>query len=177
MPRIIIAGASETSRAQLDRLLTASGFGAFRLCASEGALRRALTECEDGVVILAGGPAGCLPDDLAADFGRAFLFLLIGRPEVLEACESHRVFKLAYPCPGSAVVGAVQMLCQLHAMRLPRRSAGDSALVEEAKRLLMDREGIDEPTAHRRMQLYAMRHNMKMTDYAMQLLQGGPNDG
>ena len=51
------------------------------------------------------------------------------------------------------------------------------ALVEDAKRLLMNRYGIDEPEAHRRMQQYAMRHNMKMTDYAMQLLQGGPNDG
>ena len=176
MPRIIIAGASEASRAQLNRLLTASGYGIFRLCASGGELRRTLTECEDGVVILAGGLADCLPDDLACDFGDGFQLLLIARPEALEACESPAVFKLAYPCPGSAVVGAVEMLSQLHAMRLPHRSGGDRALVEDAKRLLMRREGIDEPTAHRHMQLYAMRHNMKMTDYAAQLLQGGSND-
>ncbi len=173
MPRIIIAGASEASRTQLNRLLTASGFGVFRLCASEGELRRTLTECEDGIVLITGMQA----DDIAADFEGCFQFLLIARPEALEACESPCVFKLAYPCPGSAVIGAVEMLCQLHAMRLPHRSGGDRALVEDAKRLLMRREGIDEPTAHRHMQLYAMRHNMKMTDYAAQLLQGGSNDG
>jgi AmiR/NasT family two-component response regulator len=68
------------------------------------------------------------------------------------------------------------MLSQLHDMRLPRRSGEEKALIDEAKRLLMRREGIDEPAAHRHMQQYAMRHNMKMTEYASQLLQGGSND-
>lgn len=173
MPRIVIAGTSEVSRAQLSRLLASSGYAVFRLCASEGELRRTLNECEDGIALM----AGIQPDDIAADFGERFQFLLIGRPEALSACESPRVFKLAYPCPGSAVIGAVEMLSQLHAMRLPHRSGGDKALVEDAKRLLMDRYQIDEPEAHRRMQRYAMAHNVKMTDYAAQLLQGGSNDG
>ena len=172
MARIIIAGASEASRAQLSRLLTASGFGGFRLCASEGELRRTMTECEDGIVLV----SGMQPDDIAADFEDCFQFLLIGRPEALNACESPQVFKLSYPCSGSAVIGAVEMLSQLHYMRLPHREGRDKALVEDAKRLLMDKYRIDEPEAHRRMQQYAMRHNMKMTDYAAQLLQGGSND-
>ena len=172
MPRIIIAGISEASRAQLSRLLASSGHSVFRLCASEGELRRTLTECEDGIVLI----SGMQPDDLSTDFGDSFQFLLIGRPEALSACESPQVFKLSYPCPGSAVLGAVEMLSQLHYMRLPHREGRDKALVEDAKRLLMDKYRIDEPEAHRRMQQYAMRHNMKMTDYAAQLLQGGSND-
>ena len=172
MARIIIAGASEASRVQLSRLLGGSGHGVFRLCASEGELRRTLTECEDGVVLV----SGLQPDDVASDFEGRFKFLLIGRPETLNACESAQVFKLAYPCSGSAVLGAVEMLTQLHSMQLPHRRGRDRALVEEAKRLLMNRYRIDEPEAHRRMQQYAMRHNMKMTDYAAQLLQGGSND-
>ena len=172
MARIVIAGTSEASRTQLNRLLTASGFGIFRLCASEGELRRALAECEDGIVLV----SGIQPDDIAADFEGRFQFLLIGRPETLNACESPRVFRLAYPCPGSAVIGAVEMLSQLHYMRMPHRRGRDRVLVEDAKRLLMTRYRIDEPEAHRRMQQYAMRHGVKMTDYAAQLLQGGSND-
>ena len=149
MSRIVIASASEASRNQLARLLASSGYAVFRLCASEGELRRTLTECEDGIVLV----SGIQPDDVVADFGDSFQFLLIGRP------------------------GAVEMLTQLHYMRLPRREGRDKALVEDAKRLLMDKYRIDEPEAHRRMQQYAMRHNMKMTDYAAQLLQGGSNDG
>ena len=172
MSRIVIASPSEASRTQLSRLLASSGHSVFRLCASEGELRRTLTECEDGVVLI----SGMQPDDIAADFGSRFQFLLIGRPEALTACESPRVFKLAYPCPGGAVLGAVEMLSQLHYMRLPHRSGSERALVEDAKRLLMDQYEIDEPEAHRRMQQYAMRHGVKMTEYAAQLLQGGSND-
>ena len=172
MARIVIASPSEASRTQLSRLLASSGHSVFRLCASEGELRRTLTECEDGIVLL----SGMQPDDIAADFEGRFQFLLIGRPETLNACESPQIFKLAYPCPGSAVIGAVEMLTQFHSMRMPHRQGQDKALVEDAKRLLMDKYRIDEPEAHRRMQQYAMRHNMKMTDYAAQLLQGGSND-
>ncbi|MBR5010411.1 MAG: ANTAR domain-containing protein, partial [Clostridia bacterium] len=46
----------------------------------------------------------------------------------------------------------------------------------DAKRALMQKYGIDEPEAHRRMQLYAMRHNLKMKDYALEILQGGSFD-
>ena len=170
--RIVIAGASEASRTQLSRLLASSGHSVFRICASEGELRRTLTECEDGIVLV----SGMQPDDISADFGGCFQFLLIGRPETLNACESPQVFKLAYPCSGSAVLGAVEMLTQLHSMRMPRRQGRDKALVEDAKRLLMAQYRIDEPEAHRRMQQYAMRHGIKMTDYAAELLQGGSND-
>jgi len=170
--RIVIASPSEASRTQLSRLLASSGHSVFRLCASEGELRRALTECEDGIVLI----SGMQPDDVAADFAGGFQFLLISRPEALNACESPQVFKLSYPCSGSAVIGAVEMLSQLHYMRLPHRRGQDRALVEDAKRLLMEQYQIDEPEAHRRMQRYAMRHGMKMTDYAAQLLQGGSND-
>ena len=173
MSRIVIASASEASRNQLARLLASSGYAVFRLCGSEGELRRALAECEDGIVLV----SGIQPDDIAADFEGRFQFLLIGRPETLNACESPQVFKLAYPCPGSAVIGAVEMLSQLHSMRMPHRQGRERALVEDAKRLLMAQCQIDEPEAHRRMQQYAMRHGVKMTDYAQLLLQGGSNDG
>ena len=172
MARIVIASPSEASRTQLSRLLASSGHSVFRLCASEGELRRALTECEDGIVLI----SGMQPDDVAADFAGGFQFLLISRPEALNACESPQVFKLSYPCSGSAVIGAVEMLSQLHYMRLPHRRDQDKALVEDAKRLLMEQYQIDEPEAHRRMQRYAMWHGIKMTDYAQLLLQGGSND-
>ena len=176
MARIVIVGGSEASRAQLNRLLASSGFGVFRLCASGSELRRVLNTCEDGIVILAGPVPDCRPDNLIDDFGDSFHFLLIGRPEALAACESPRIFKMTYPCPGSAVVGAIQMLSQFHALRLPKRTGEDKNLVERAKALLMQTDSITEAEAHRRMQRYAMTHGIKMKDYAIQLLQGGTDD-
>ena len=172
MARIVIVGASDGSRGQLQRLLASSGYDVFRTCASEGELRRALTACEDGIVVMTGGLNDALPDALLDDFGDHFQILLIGRPEALSRCESPKLFKLTYPCAGNAVLGAIEMLSQLHYMRMPHRMGGERALVEEAKRLLMVRFGIDEPEAHHRMQQYSMRHGIKMTEYAEQLLSG-----
>ena len=170
MARIIIAGASEASRAQLNRLLATSGFDVFRACASGSELRRVLNACEDGVVILVGVVPDCRPDDLIADFSGSFLYLMIARPEALSACDSPQLFKMTWPCAGSAVLGAVNMLSQFHAQQLPRRTGEDKARVERAKALLMARESITEPEAHRRMQQYAMAHGIKMVDYAEKII-------
>lgn len=176
MARIVIVGASETGRTQLHRLLASSGYGVFRACASGSELRRTLNACEDGIVILTGAVPDCMPDELIGDFGDSFQFLMIARPEALAACESSRMFKMTYPCAGSAVIGAVEMLSQFHAQRLPKRSAEEKAIVEQAKAMLMRDDGLTEPEAHRRMQRHAMTHGIKMTEYAYQLLQGGTDD-
>lgn len=176
MARIVIVSASEASRTQLHRLLASSGYTVFRACASGGELRRVLNACEDGVVILAGSVPDCRPDDVIADFPEGFQFLMVARPEALASCESPQLFKMAYPCAGSAVLGAIEMLSQLHARQLPKRSGTDKALVERAKALLMQRDGLTESQAHRRMQQYAMTRGVKMTDYANQLLRKERSD-
>ena len=170
MARIVIIGASESSRAQLSGLLVSSGYPVFRTCVSGSAVRRTLAECEDGIVILCGGMLGSLADALHADFQDRFRFLLIARPEALAACESPAIFRLAYPCSGNAVIGAVEMLTQLHTMQLPRRAQNDRTLIEQAKRLLMQREHLSEPEAHRCLQQWAMREHRKMTEVAEALL-------
>ena len=170
MARIVIVGASESGRTQLNRLLASSGYGVFRACASGSELRRTLNACEDGIVILAGPLSDCPPDDLIGDFGDSFQFLMIARPEALAACESPQLFKMNYPCSGSAVLGAVEMLAQFHAQRMPRRTGEERELVEQAKAILMRTCDITEAEAHRRMQKHAMTHGIKMTEYAVQLL-------
>ena len=160
MPRIIVAAAQEESRARLSRLLASSGFSAFRFCASGSELRRAVNDCEDGVVILAGSLPDCSADALQWDYGERVQILLIAKPAVLDACESPEVFKLPVPVSGQAVIGAVEMLSQLHSMRLPKRNGNERQTVEQAKALLMRKHGLTEPEAHRALQQFAMRHGM-----------------
>lgn len=168
--RIVIASASESARAQLSGLLASSGFQVFRCCASGGELRRVINECSDGIVILMGGLPDCSPDELQWDCGDRVQILLIGRPVVLQRCEAPEVFRLPLPLSPQAIVGAVEMLSQLHRMRLPRRNLTEKQTVDEAKALLMRRDGLSEPEAHRAIQQYAMNHGTKMSDYAAQLL-------
>ena len=172
MARIVIASAADAAREHLSQLLISSGFSIFRCCASGSELRRTLNECEDGVVILMGPLPGCKPDELLWDYSDRIQILLIAKPAVLESCEAPGIFRLALPASSQAVIGAVDMLSQLHQMRLPKRMGGEKQIVEQAKQLLMKRQSLTEPEAHRALQKYAMDHGMKMADYAAQIVKG-----
>ncbi len=142
----------------------------YRVCTNAAELRRVLNESEDGLLVLAGQMPGCSADELFWDYGEHVQILLIASPPVLEACEEAGIFRLALPTSQQAVLGAVEMLTQLHQMRLPKRAADDRQLVEQAKRLLMKRENLTEPQAHRSLQQFAMNHGMRMADYAAQII-------
>ena len=171
MARIVVASQSEDSRSKLFRLLTSSGYQVFRSCSSGSELRRALSESEDCVVVMIGFMTDCKPDELLWDYGKSIQILLIGRQPVLDNCEAPEVFRLVLPASGQAVLGAVEMLSQLHRMQLPKRTGQSRDVVERAKALLMKQKGMTEPEAHRSMQQYAMNHGMKMAEFAARILE------
>ena len=170
MARIVIASQSDESRSKLARILSSSGFQVFRSCSSGGEVRRALSESEDCVVVMVGFMPDCKPDELLWDYRDRVQILMIARQPILENCESQEIFRLAMPASAQAVAGAVEMLTQLHRMRLPRRRGENREIVERAKALLMEQKGLSEPEAHRAMQQYAMNHGMKMTEFAERIL-------
>ncbi len=172
MARIVIAGSSEQSREQLSKLLSSSGYPVYRLCTNTWELRRALNDCDDGLLILAGQMPDCSADELFWDYGAQVQILLLAKPPVLEACEEDGIFRLALPASQQAVLGALEMLTQLHRMRLPKRAGDEKRIVEQAKSLLMRRDGLTEPQAHRALQQYAMNHGLRMADYAAQIIKG-----
>ena len=174
MARMIIAGVSETARERISRLLASSGFSVYRCCASGGALRRAIAESEDSIVIFLGQMPDCTADELIWDYGERVQVLLIARPEVLDDCESKEIFRLAVPTTGRAVLGALEMLNQLHGMRAPRRMGAERQIVEQAKAILMKQRGLTEPEAHHLLQKYAMDHGIRMSDYAADIVRRNP---
>ena len=174
MARMIIAGVSETSRDQMTRLLASSGYSVYRCCTSGSSLRRALAESEDSILIYLGLLPDCRPEELVWDYGERVQILWIAKPAVLEDCESPEVFRLSVPVSGQAVIGALEMLNQLHRRQMPRRTGADKELVEEAKSILMKQLHITEPEAHHLLQKQAMDHGMKMTEYAGRIVKRGP---
>ena len=120
--------------------------------------------------LLMGVLPDCKPDELHWDYGDRIQILLIAKPLVLESCEAPEIFRLPLPLSFQALIGAVQMLSQLHQMRLPKRAGTEKETVDQAKQLLMKQHGITEQEAHRALQQYAMNHGVKMADYAAQIL-------
>ena len=171
MARIVVVSQSEDSRSKLVKLLASSGLQVFRSCSSGSELRRALSESEDCVVVMIGFTPDCKPDELMWDYKDSIQILLIAKQAVLDNIESPDIFRLAMPASGQAVIGAVEMLSQLHRMKLPHRTGESKDIVDRAKAVLMKQKGLTEPEAHRAMQQYAMNHGMKMADFAMRILE------
>ena len=171
MARMIIAGVSETSRDQMTRLLASSGYSVYRCCTSGSSLRRALAESEDSILIYLGLLPDCRPEELVWDYGERVQILWIAKPAVLEDCESPEVFRLSVPVSGQAVIGALEMLNQLHRRQMPRRGKTEKELVEKAKAILMKQLHLTEPEAHHLLQKQAMDHSTKMAEYAARIVE------
>ena len=170
MARMIIAGILETNRDQIARLLASSGYSVYRCCGSGSSLRRALSESEDSILIYLGLIPDCRPEELVWDYGDRVQILWIAKPAVLENCETPEIFRLTLPTSGQTVVGALEMLNQLHRRQMPRRLGADKELVEQAKEILMKQLHLTEPEAHHLLQKQAMDHSMKMTAYAARIV-------
>ena len=167
---MIIASVSETNRDQMSRLLASSGYTVYRCCSSESSLRRALTESEDSILIIMGVFPDCKPDELIWDYGDRVQILWIAKPSVLADCDSPEVFRLPVPTSGQTILGALEMLNQLHYRQMPRRSGADKKIVEQAKEILMKQMKISEPEAHHLLQKQAMNHGVRMTEYAAKII-------
>ena len=171
MARMIIAGATETSRDQMTRLLASSGYSVYRCCSSGSSLRRALAESEDSILMYLGLFPDCRPEELVWDYGERIQVLWIAKPAVLENCESPDVFRLPIPVTGQTVLGALEMLNQLHRRQMPRRAGAEKELVEQAKAILMKQLHLTEPEAHHLLQKQAMDHSTKMAEYAARIVE------
>ncbi len=167
---MIIAGTSETNRDQITRLLASSGYSVYRCCTSGSSLRRALAESEDSILIYLGLLPDCRPEELVWDYGERVQILWIAKPAILEDCESPEVFRLTVPTSGQTILGALEMLTQLHRRQMPRRAGPEKELVEQAKSILMAQLHLTEPEAHHLLQKQAMDHSIKMTEYAARIV-------
>lgn len=171
MVKIIVAFAADEKCAQYTAALEAAGIPVCCRCTSASEVKRTMNQCGDAVIITSCRLPDSTADALAWDLGKQAVILAVGRPEQLDLCEHPDLFRLPVPCSKGELVSAVNMLLQLHQMRLPRRTDEEKALIAKAKEQLMARYAITEPQAHRRLQKGAMDCGMKLADFASRLLE------
>ena len=172
MAKIIIGFADLRVGSKLASELKAAGHQVLRVCTSANEILRAFADCDDGILV-----CGCRFEDrtvqeLADDLGEQALMLLVGKPERLALCELKTAFRLPLPVTRAELVSSVNILVQLHQMRLPKRSADETGLVSDAKIKLMRQRGMSEPQAHRLIQKSSMRLGIRMAECAQMVLDG-----
>ena len=171
MVNLIVAFSDDDHCALISSTLEDAGFSVFRRCASGSAVKQALNQCRDGIVICAARLPDCTADELAWDLHERAMLLVIGRPQQLELCEYPQLFRLPVPFSKGELTSAVNMLIQFYQMRLPKRGTEEKQRISLAKEKLMQMEKMTEPEAHHALQQLAMSKGTRMADAASIVLE------
>ena len=175
MDRLIVAFEGEKQRNQIHEALVAGGIPVRGVLSTSAEVVRLVRKMGGGIVLTGYKMSGQNAEALAYQLeGRAMVLVIAPAPQ-LELLEHPDLFKLPFPLSRAQLLSSVSMLCQmeekLQRLTLPRRSAEEKALIEQAKAMMMAREGIGEAQAHQALQRQSMNSGRKIADVARQLMQ------
>ena len=170
MIRTIIALNDDALAQSMTQALVHRGITVRYRCQTGAEVIRAVKEMGGGVMTV-----GEMADRLE---GQA-LILVLAKGNTLALCDRDDLFTLSVPVRPSELIGAVNMLLQMDAMRaaqsIPKRSSSDREIIDKAKALLMKRHGITEPEAHHYLQQHSMRAGVRMEVIANDILRSISN--
>ncbi|MBO4889115.1 MAG: ANTAR domain-containing protein [Firmicutes bacterium] len=170
MAWFIIAGGTEESRTSVKGLLSSAGLEVYQVCYSAGEVKRTFNRVQDAVLVLVGILPDSGIDDLCWDIGEGAHVLLIGRSALQERVSFPHIFRLEVPCTRQEILGACEMLEQLHRMSGPKRTYEEKALINDAKQILMQELHLPEDEAYQRMRNSAMNRHKKLIEIAQEIL-------
>ena len=175
MDRIIVAFENENNRKRICEMLEASGFAIRGSCRSGSEAIRAIRKMSGGIVICGYKLSEMTASDLAYDLGNLAMVLAMAPPQQLEMCQNDNVFKLPTPFTKGDLVSSVRMLQQMEAKHFkagpPRRTEQETAEINKAKELLMNKNGLTEEEAHRFIQRKSMDTGAKAIETARMIIE------
>ncbi|MBQ9228730.1 MAG: ANTAR domain-containing protein [Eubacterium sp.] len=181
---VLIVSSADNFNSAMASMLPASGYQPVVYSGSISAAQRATAERRFDFIII-NAP---LPDDPGMRFaidcsaaGDATVLLLIKNDfhaEVYERVSPHGVFTLPKPMSKQAMETALRWMktAQQKVRRFEKKTTSiedkmqEIRLVNKAKWLLIDREGLTEPEAHRRLEKEAMDRCLSKKTVAEELL-------
>lgn len=174
MIRTIIALNDEAQAQSMTQALVHRGITVRYRCQSGAEVLRAVKEMGGGVIICSFKLRDMTAKELADRLAGQALILVLAKGNTLALCDHDDLFTLAVPVRPSELIGAVNMLLQMDAMRaaqrIPKRSISAQETINNAKKLLMRRHNMTEPEAHHYLQQHSMRAGVRMEDIAHDLL-------
>lgn len=174
MEKIIVAFESEKTALRVKELLEGGGAAACLVCRTADQVRRAINKLPVPAVVcgykLGDQTAELLFDDLPLSCA----MLVLASQNMLELMQNDDIFRLPTPVSRGDLAASVRMLLQI-GRRLeryvrPRRSREEQSLIDQAKRLLMDRNDMTEEQAHRYLQKKSMDSGAKLVQTAQLVL-------
>lgn len=172
MGGVLIAMPTHEDSLHIARFLHSTGISQINTCTSGSEVLRELGNDVTSIVVC-GGRLRDMSIMQLAEYAPADASLIVmANPAILESCPP-RCIKLSTPIRLNDLADTVSML--MHEKSRSRkkplpRSGDDKAVIDSAKRLLMERNEMTEPEAYRYIQKYSMDYGLKMIETARKIL-------
>jgi response regulator NasT len=176
MNRLIVAFEGDKQCDLVRETLESGGMVPRVVCRTGAEVLRSAHEMGRALIICGFKFPDMTADELAYDLGTTSIVLVIAKNVQLDFLENESLFKLPAPFSRSELLPSVSMLRQLAEKTMnapPRRTAGEEALVGEAKAVLM-RTGMTESEAHRYLQRRSMESGERLVSVARRIVQKPP---
>lgn len=177
MTNVIVAFARQEDGKRIRDVLVKSGFLTVTLCSCGAQVLNRAAMMEQGIVVCGYRFKDMSCIQLREQLSPRFEMLLAASPGCLGTDEARGMVFLPSPFSVRDLAGTVRMMEQGQRKggrkhgRLHERSEQEKSLLESAKRILMERNGMTEPAAHRYLQKCSMDSGVSLPESAAMVIQ------
>ncbi len=177
MANIIVVFSKIEEAKGIRNLLVKNGFSVPNVCITGAHALEAADDLGHGVVVCGYRLADMLYDELRENLPDSFDMLLLASQSALQQCDLRSVVSLASPLKIPDLLGTVEMMVaqsdRSHKRRRQQpmeRRKEEIEMIDRAKRLLMERNGMTEDEAHKYIQKCSMDSGTNMVETAQMVL-------
>lgn len=177
MANLIIAFPKAENAKGIRNLLVKNGFTVHAVCTSGAQVIRTAEELGSGILICGYRLSDMIYADVVKNLPEGFEVLIIGTPARLAECAGSGFMFLEMPLKAGDLLNTVSML-DMDVTRWKRRkretpkqrNQQETERIRRAKQLLMERNHMTEPEAHRYIQKTSMDNGTGMSETAEMIL-------
>ena len=167
---VFIAFSSKKTIAALIKVARSGGFNIAGAALNAAELKQKISYYESGIII-----CGCRFSDedvnnLIEDIPESFGIMVIGKAEQLSYCYAKNAVKLAVPINSSDILAYLEMLRPEIPARRSARTPQEQAIIDKAKRRLIELFKMTEPQAHRYIEKTAMNTGKTIVETAIKII-------
>lgn len=177
MVSIIVAFPKTEDAKSIKNLLLRNGFPVAAVCSTGSQAISHADNLGGGIVICGYKLTDMLYSQLHECLPKGFEMLLMASQHILAECMDNDIVCLAMPLKVYDLVNTVDMMIRTAEKRKrnrrekpKERNEAETALIEEAKYVLMDRNNMTEEEAHRYIQKCSMDSSTSMVEMAQMVL-------
>lgn len=161
----------------IKNLLTRNGFQVDAVCTSGAQALQYMDALNGGIVVCGYKYSDMIYKDLHDCMPPHFEMLLVASQHLWSQCSDNNIVCLAMPIKAHDLINTVEMMSQARARRKkkekakPReRSEKEKKIIDDAKKLLIERNNMTEDEAHRYIQKCSMDSGTNLVETAQMVL-------